>query len=170
VAAPILFLALRPGERGAGSPVSCAARLLGPTTLTLGAWFAVGARTGLFHEYSEYGTFLVLHPEHGRIITAEVPAALGRIGSGLPYLVPLAGLLIAGRPKREGLVPLVSAACLILFLLFAYLHDAGDPSQWIAWSAARVLMPVPALLALAAAAGGIPPTPEAPSRAASTPR
>ncbi|HKD17976.1 MAG TPA: hypothetical protein VKG23_08905, partial [Thermoanaerobaculia bacterium] len=134
----------------------------------LGAWFAVGAATGLFHEYSEYGAFFTLHPEYGPAVAAALPAALGRIGLGLPYLVPIAVLLIAGRPEREGYVPLFAAVALILFLAFTYLHHATDPAQWIAWSAARVLMPVPALLALTLAAGSPTPgatalRPEAPS-------
>jgi hypothetical protein len=164
-AAPLLFLALRPPLRSRSVGAS-AVRLFLPTAATLLAWFAVGAATGLFHEYSEYGAFFALHPEYWRSIAASMPAALGRAAFGLPYLVPLAGLLLSGRPSREQWLPLGTAACLILFLVFAYLHDAIDPSLWIAWSAARVLMPVPALLALALAVGGGPPAATVPPRAA----
>ena len=165
-AAPLLFLALRPAPLRSRSGAASAARLFLPTAATLLAWFAVGAATGLFREYSEYGAFFALHPEYWRSIAASMPAALGSAGFGLPYLVPLAGLLLSGRPSREQWLPLGAAACLILFLVFAYLHHGIDPSQWIAWSAARVLMPVPALLALALAAGGGPPAATVPPRAA----
>jgi hypothetical protein len=168
-AVPLLFIALRRKAHPAGAAAASAARLLGPTAATLGAWFAVGATTGLFHDYSEYGAFFALHPEYARTVATALPVALGHTGLGLPYLVPLAALLLAGRPAREGWLPLSAAACLIVFLVFAYLHHIRDPSLWIAWSAARVLMPVPALLALALAAGALPraeaggPPQEAPS-------
>ena len=45
-----------------------------------------------------------------------------------------------------------TAGALVAFLLFAYLHMAADPRLWVMWSAARVLMPVPVLLALSLAA------------------
>jgi hypothetical protein len=170
VAAPLLFLTLRPARLRSPSVAASAARLFAPTAATLLAWFAVGAATGLFHEYSEYGAFFALHSEYWRSIAVSMPAALGRAGFGLPYLVPLAGLLISGRPSREQWLPLGAAACLILFLVFAYLHHVIDPSQWIAWSAARVLMPVPALLALALAVGAGPPAAPVPPRAAPSPR
>jgi len=168
VAAPILFLALRPAK--SRSPAAAAARLLGPTAVTLGAWFAVGAATGLFREYSEYGSFFALHPENWRAVVASLPMALGSVGFGLPGLVPIAALVLAGRPQRGEWMPLGSSACLIVFLVFAYLHHVRDPSQWIVWSAARVLMPVPVLLALALAGGGPEPGRATPQSAASSPR
>ncbi len=48
-------------------------------------------------------------------------------------------------------LPLGTAAALAAFLVFTYLHSAGEPAQWIAWSAARVFAPIPVLFALAAA-------------------
>jgi hypothetical protein len=170
-AVPLLFLALRRDRPTIRATTASAVRLLAPTAATLGAWFGVGAATGLFHEYSEYGAFFALHPEYARAVASALPAALGRAGLGLPYLVPLAVLPFAGRPARATWLPLGAAACLIVFLVFAYLHDVRDPSQWIAWSAARVLMPVPALLALALAAGGRPRAEaEGSPRAAPSPR
>ena len=157
-AAPVLFLALRPAGVRPASAAAPAARLLAPTAATLGAWFTVGAATGLFHDYSEYGPFFALHPEFATAVTTALPSALGRIGFGLPYLVPILGLALAGRRARESWFPLGAAIALVLFLLFTYLHHRTDPSLWIAWSAARVLMPVPALLALALAAGNDPGT------------
>jgi hypothetical protein len=151
VAASALFLILE--RKTPGGLVAPALRLLAPTALTLGTWFAFGASRHLFHEYSEYGPFFVLHFEHWRHIASAVPLALAGTARGLPYLVPLVCLAAAGRPARAALLPLGTAMALFAFLLFAYLHPEIDPSQWISWSAARVLMPVPVLLALALGAG-----------------
>jgi hypothetical protein len=140
--------------------------LLLPSVAALGAWFAFGASRRLFAVYSEYGSFLVLHPGNLGLILARVGLALARTGRGLPYLIPLLSLLGAGRPERRASIPLGTAAALVLFLVFAYLHLPEDPSAWIAWSAPRVFMPVAMLLALAlgAAAGRAPrPSTEPPS-------
>lgn len=153
IAAAALFVALRFEARRP----SAAARLLAPAVLALGAWFAFGAARRVFAEYSEYGPFASLHPEHlGRIVSSAA-AALAGPAHGLPYLVPLVCLLAAGRPSRTAWVPIGTAAALAAFLLFAYLHYAGDPALWIGWSAARVLMPAAPLFALALAAPAPPP-------------
>jgi len=149
LASAALFVALR------GEPfkpaLASAARLLGPTLLALAAWFAFGARSGLFHEYSEYGPFATLHLEHFPRVASALAAALAGTARGLPFLVPLLCLLAAGRPARAAWLPIGTAAALVAFLFFAYVHMAGDPWFWVLWSAARVLMPVPTLLALAIA-------------------
>ncbi len=129
-----------------------ALRLLAPTAVGLAAWFGFGITRRLFYEYSEYGRLLDVHPEHGASIAAAIARVLSGIGHGLPYAVPLACLLLSGRPSRRALVPIGAAAALALFLFFTYLHLANDPAVWIAWSAPRVFAPVALLLALATCA------------------
>lgn len=141
-------LALR--HEGARPTVRAAVRLLGPTALTLAAWFAFGAARRLFHEYSEYGPFSALHLDHLRGVLGSIAAALGATARGLPWIVPALALAAGGRIARAARVPLGAAGALVVFLVFAYLHMASDPSAWISWSAARVLMPVPVMFALAA--------------------
>jgi hypothetical protein len=153
LAAATLFVALGLGEAGAPR---IALRLLLPGALALGAWFTFGISRGLFHEYSEYGRFLEIHLEHLPRVGAAVWQTLSGTGRGLPYLVPLVCLLMEGRPPRAALLPLGTAGALVFFLIFTYLHLANDPSEWIAWSAARVFMPVAVLLALAPCAAGEP--------------
>ena len=146
LAAAALFLAFRAGPRlGAGL------RLLAPTAIALSAWFAFGLTRRLFSEYSEYGRLFEVHPEHARGIAAAILRTIFSIGHGLPYLVPLLCLLAAGRPGRRALIPLGAAAALAVFIVFAYFHLAETPSQWIEWSAPRVLAPLPVLFALACA-------------------
>jgi hypothetical protein len=152
LAATALYLVLR-GAPAAESARS-AARLLLPTALALGAWFAFGLSRGLFSVYSEYGPFFQLHLDHWPSVAREIPSSLAATARGLPYAVPLACLLAAGRPDRRALLPLGTAAALAAFLVFTYFHLAEDPSQWIAWSAARVFAPVPVLFALAIAPSG----------------
>jgi hypothetical protein len=143
-------LALR--HEGARPTLRSAVRLLGPTALTLAAWFAFGAARHLFHEYSEYGPFSALHLDHLPGVLAAIAASLGAIARGLPWIVPALALAAGGSVARAARLPLGAAAVLFAFLAFAYLHLASDPTQWIAWSAARVLMPVPVMFALAIAA------------------
>lgn len=149
LAATAMALWLRggsPGERA-----KAALRLLGPTALALAAWFAFGISRKLFSEYSEYGRFFDVHLEHGVGIAAEIVKSLAATGRGLAYAIPLLCLVAVGRRGRMAALPLGTAAALAGFLVFTYLHFAGDSAQWIAWSAPRVFAPVPVLFALAAA-------------------
>jgi hypothetical protein len=148
LAAAALYLVLRKGS--ASSRAWAGLRLLAPTAIALCAWFAFSLTRRLFSEYSEYGALFDIHPEHGSSIAAAIPRALYATGHGLPWLVPLLCLVAAGRLSRRAVLPLGVAAALAAFLVFTYLHLAEDPAQWIAWSANRVLAPVPVLFALAA--------------------
>jgi hypothetical protein len=148
LAAAALFWIARPD---AARPAwKSALRLLAPTALALGTWFAFGITRRLFYGYGEYGQFLDLHPDHWKSVLRSMLAALAATGHALPYLVPLLCLLAAGRLRRTSLLPLGVAAALTGFLLFTYLHRAEDPALWISWSAARVLSPLAMLFALAA--------------------
>jgi hypothetical protein len=161
-AASALFLLVRRG--GAAASGQAAARLAVPAAVSLGAWFAFGITRHLFHDYSEYGRFFDVHAEQLPRAAAAVIGALGGAARGLPYLVPLACLLAAGRPTRAALLPLGTAGALVLFFLFTYLH-LPDPSDWISWSAARVFLPAAVLVALAPCAalpGQAPDTGEPP--------
>ncbi len=147
-----LFVALRGGPFR--SALETTARLLGPASLALAAWFVFGASRGLFHEYSEYGPFATLHLEHFPRVASALAAALAGAAHGLPFLIPLVVVVVSGRPSRASWTAIGTAGALVAFLLFAYLHMAADPRLWVMWSAARVLMPVPVMLALAIAADG----------------
>jgi hypothetical protein len=46
-------------------------------------------------------------------------------------------------------LPVGIAGLLVLFFVFTYLHLPTDPSEWISWSAPRVLLPAAMLLAIA---------------------
>ena len=136
LAATAIALWLRggsPGERA-----KAALRLLGPTALALAAWFAFGISRKLFSEYSEYGRFFDIHLERGAGIAAEIVKSLAATGRGLAYAIPLLCLVAVGRRGRMAALPLGTAAALAGFLVFTYLHFAGDSAQWIAWSAPRV--------------------------------
>lgn len=124
--------------------------LLGPTAVALGTWFAFGELRGLFRGYHGYGEILALRWQNMPGIATAIRAALWKAGYALPWLVPLAVLIVSGVRGRRVLLPIGVAMLLVGFLLFTYLTTAGDPSLLIAWSAARVFSPVTALLALAA--------------------
>jgi hypothetical protein len=148
LASAVLFLLLRRRDvRPAGSVLA----LFGPTVLALSVWFAFGATRHLFFGYAGQGSWLDLRPGLWKIVLRSVVLSLGSTGHGLPYLVPLACLLLlAPGLTRVSAIPLGVAAALAGFLLFTYLDRPGDPSQWISWSAPRVLLPLAMLFALAA--------------------
>jgi hypothetical protein len=151
VTAGALFFAVRP--RGAGSPAAAAARLFLPAAAVLAAWFAFGATRRIFFGYSGYGRFLDIYPDHLRVVLSAVGRSLAGTGHALPWLVPLACLLLALPLSRRWILPIGTAAVLTAFFLFTYIHRAEDPSLWISWSAPRIFSPIAMLFALAASLG-----------------
>jgi hypothetical protein len=130
---------------------SAAARLLGPTILSLLSWFAFGATRRLFQGYEGEGRFLDFHPEYAGVVLRAIAHTLAATGRGLPYLIPLVCLMAARRLDARAAIPLAAAAGLIAFGLFVYLDRPSDPTAWISWSAARVFSPLAVLFSLAAA-------------------
>ena len=59
----------------------------------------------LFSEYSEYGRFFDVHPEHGAAIAVEIVTSLAATGRGLAYAIPLLCLVAAGRRGRMAALP-----------------------------------------------------------------
>jgi hypothetical protein len=92
LAAATLFLFVR--SKDLESPGRSVFALLGPTVLALSAWFAFGATRQLFFGYARQGNLLDLHPELWKIVFRSVALSLATTGHGLPYLVPLACLLV----------------------------------------------------------------------------
>ncbi|HEY2796795.1 MAG TPA: hypothetical protein VGK26_02795 [Thermoanaerobaculia bacterium] len=152
--------------RRASRPWGAGLRLLGPTLLSLGAWFAFGAARHLFLGYEGEGRFLDFHPEYAGVMFRALARALATTAYGLPYLVPFLCLLAAARRiDASAAIPLGGMAALVAFGVFVYLDRPSDPTPWIAWSAPRVFSPVPMLLALAAARARAAPAPPAPEAA-----
>jgi hypothetical protein len=151
IAAAALFLFTRPRAGRALAPA--AARLILPAAAMLSAWFAFGATRRIFFGYSGYGRFLDLHPDHLAVVLSALGRSMAATGRALPWLVPLACVLLALPLTRRWIVPIGTAAALTAFFLFTYLHRAEDPSLWISWSAPRVFSPVAMLLCLAASLG-----------------
>jgi hypothetical protein len=148
VAAATLFLLLRRGA-SRGDIGRSALRLLGPTALALAAWFAFGATRRVFYGYSEYGPLLDFDPRQIAAVLRATLKALISAGHGLPWLVPLICLLVAGRWTRMAAIPLGVAVALTGFLFLSYLHRVENLALWISWSASRVFSPAAMLFALA---------------------
>ena len=81
---------------------------------------------------------------------------LGLAAWGLPFLVPLAVLLLCWPPSRRVWLPVGTACLLCAFSLFTYLHVQELIREWITWSAGRIFTPVAVLLALAPLARASP--------------
>lgn len=159
-------------------------RLLAPTALALGAWFAFGRQRAVFLSYESYGPLLEVHWETLPHVLATIGRSMRYVAWGLPWLVPLAAWAVASaRPSRgstgsasaraDRLYPAAIAAVLSLFFVFTYLHG-GDPTFWIEWSAGRIFFVVSPLLAIGAISGSGSPapvaaTPGAPPRREATP-
>ena len=145
-AAVALIFPLRLAQR---RRLRAAAWLLAPTIVALGLWFAYGAGYRAFSGYGEYGSLLALRLDRLPAVLAALGRAFRDAGWGLPYLVPIAVLLLARGSLRA--FPLAVAAVFVAFLLTTYLLPVPDPRYWIAWSGARTFAPVAALLALSLA-------------------
>jgi hypothetical protein len=145
-AAAALFLLL---DRR-GRTIRGASLLLVPTGVSLLAWFAFGARNRLFGFYQGYGSFFTLHWESLPLILRTLAGALSSVAWGLPFLLPIAVLLLASGRSRSAWIPLGSAVLLSGFFVFTYLHSNFLLVEWIGWSAGRIYTPVAALLVLAA--------------------
>jgi hypothetical protein len=147
LAAALFFLA---GRRARSGVSLSGALLLAPTALSLGAWFWLGLSRKVFDRYGEYGSLLDLRWERFGLVVSQVARAFWSTGGALPFLVPLAVLLLGPGGARR--LPLAAAATLAAFLTVTYLSPVPDPRLWIEWSASRTFAPIAALLALSAAA------------------
>jgi hypothetical protein len=147
LAAGVLFALIEPG---AARPFGRTMLLLfAPTGVALGTWLAFGASRHLFSGYQGYGS--LMEPRLGSLamIFSDVGVALWKVGYALPWLAPLVVLLLVPGKNRRALLPVLTALAIAGFLLFTYLTTESIVRLLIAWSAARVLSPVSALLALA---------------------
>ncbi len=151
LAAVALFLLLRRKEIRIGR---AAAFLLLPGAVSLGAWFWFEASRHVYYGYEQYGRFLEIHWDRFPLVLSGIGHALWSAGWALPYLLPLAALLLV--PSRHPLLwlPVGVSLALCAFSVFTYLHGDPDPSAWIGWSAGRIFSPIPVFLAIAAANRG----------------
>ncbi|HEV8230713.1 MAG TPA: hypothetical protein VGQ75_00060 [Thermoanaerobaculia bacterium] len=142
-----LFLAVdREARRSA---IRTVLLLAGPAMVSLGTWFAFGAAKKLFFGYQGYGRTLAIRWESLPAIAADVGRSLWKVGFALPWLVPIAVLLLTPARGRRVWLPLGIAIVLAGFLLFTYATTEANVRLLISWSAARVLSPLTALLAFA---------------------
>jgi hypothetical protein len=151
LASVALFLLLRRKEIRV---VRAASILLLPGVVSLGAWFWFEASRHVFYGYEQYGRFLEIHWDRLPLVLSGIGRALWSTGWGLPFLLPLAALLLCPVKPRPLWIPVGVSFVLCLFTVFTYLHGDSDPSEWIGWSAGRILSPIPALLAVAGACRG----------------
>jgi hypothetical protein len=121
-----------------------------PPTIFLATWLLFGNRANLFRTYSGYGPLLEIHWAHLPGVMAGIERAVSG-SSALAFLLPASLLFAVRRWTRLLLLGPAIAVLLFAFLVFTYLHGALDPQEWIGWSAARVLSPIPALLTLTVA-------------------
>lgn len=124
---------------------SAAFRIAAPPVLALGLWFAFGARTGLFRGYQGFGPLFEIHWERLGSVLATIGHRLFAIDGALAFAIPVVLLLVFRPATANGWIPAATGLASALFLVFNYLHGPGDPTEWIGWSAGRVLLSVPAL-------------------------
>ena len=139
-------------DRLAGEPrwLRRAADLLIGPTLALALWFGFQAVSGLPVGYRGHGRLFDLHLENAWTVLREGLYQLNGSTAWLAWLVPLASLLLLRGARHRALPGLVAAGGLLLFFLFDYLHDVGDPSERIGWTLPRVSQPALSLTILAA--------------------
>lgn len=145
LAAVALLFLLSPRHR----TLRAVALLLVPAATCFGVWLAFGWTNQLFRFYVGYGRFAALHMDNLPLILRTIGSELGLAAWGLPFLVPLAVLLLCWPPSRRVWLPVGTACLLCAFSLFTYLHVQELIREWITWSAGRIFTPVAVLLALA---------------------
>ena len=137
----------------AGSRWRAALRLLGPSIVAVGAWFAYGSSRHLFWGYEGYGRFGEVFWGRLVMVLGAIKVALSQVGGGLPFVLPVL-LLIAVPPRTlRAAISVLLSAVLGAFFVFTYLHGAFDPRLWIEWSAGRIFLTVPVLLVLSTLPG-----------------
>jgi hypothetical protein len=147
LASVALFLLLRRKEIRIGRAIVL---LMVPSAVSLGAWFSFEAIRHVFFGYEQYGRFLEVHWDRLPLVLSAISRAFWSAGRALPYLLPLAALLLAPARTRLVWLPIGVSLVLSLFSVFTYLHGDADPSQWIIWSAGRIFSPIPVFLAIGA--------------------
>ena len=150
-AAAVLFLLVTPRSRSLRATLL----LLAPTAVCLGVWLAYGWTRQLFRFYLGYGSFAKIYPENLALILRTMGSEFFLAAWGLPFLVPVAVLLLSRKSPRM-LLPVGLAVLLAAFYLFTYLHGTVLVRDWVTWSAGRIFTPVALLFAIAPSARGAP--------------
>ncbi|HKR64620.1 MAG TPA: hypothetical protein VJZ00_12890 [Thermoanaerobaculia bacterium] len=118
-----------------------------PAAALLGAWLLFLVRADLLDTYRGPGTFTL---RYWREVLAGTFAAARYNAFWIPWIAPIAIVLLAGRNIRRARLPLTIAALTILATLYFYLKSPTDPNAfWIPSSAQRVLL-TPLLMLLIA--------------------
>jgi hypothetical protein len=146
LASVALFLLMRRREVRMGRAI---ALLVAPSVVSLGAWLSFESIRHVFVGYEQYGLLLEVHWDRLPLVLTAVSRVFWSAGWALPYLLPLAALLIASDRTRLFWLPIGVSLALSIFFVFTYLHVI-DPSEWIGWSAGRIFSPIPAFLTIAA--------------------
>ena len=148
-------VALRDGFAGRPRAIARGWALAAAPAAGVLLWFGFQRAVGLPLGYAGHGPFFDLHFENvGRIFAAGL-RNLSAGTAGLSWIFPAAVILFS-RPRRAALPALAVVAGTLLFLLFDYLHDAGDPSVRIGWTMSRVTQSALSLGILAAGLVGFP--------------
>ncbi len=127
---------------GRARPGARTARLMAPAAAALAGWFLFQWRMGLPVGYRSHGAgaFALRMGALPTIVGGE----LKNLSAGTAYVawvVPLAFLAVS-RPSWRRLLPALALTVGLLgFLVFDYMHDAGDPTERIGWTTPRVSQP-----------------------------
>lgn len=148
LAAGAVFAVLSAGNRW-----RAALRLLGPSVVAVSAWFAYGSTHHLFWGYEGYGRFAEVFWGRLGMVLGAIKVALFQVGGGLPFLLPVLLLIAVPPTTLRAALPVLMSAVLGTFFVFTYLHGDFDPRLWIDWSAGRIFLTVPILLALSTLPG-----------------
>ncbi len=135
-----------------------AAAVLGlPCLAALASWIAFGRAHGLLDVY-RLRDHAALRLESGPAILRTIVQE-GAYGAAFAPWIVVAVLIGLGSRSRDLGLLLATAAGFLAFMVYMYATLPADPTLWIRWSAARLLLTPLLCLALAAAAGARPAPP-----------
>jgi len=130
-------------------------RLAGIPLALLVGWIAIGHFEGIREAYSRsspYGPFTLVHLP---LVVSRVLAAGNYEAGFLPWFALLGVIALSPRPAASFRY-LALSFLYFLFVVFCYVHGAGNPRDWILVSAPRLLLAPVAFLAFGAAAAWNP--------------
>jgi hypothetical protein len=134
-------LFLRGGSRSRGRTLVKSLALVAWPVAAVGVWFVYQRSQSMPAGYRPHGDLLGVSPDHLAVILKAMLAAANAGSLWLPWLIALFFLARFASAWKAAAPALTLAVGLMLFLVFDYLHDKGDPSERIRWTAPRVTQP-----------------------------
>ena len=134
-------LFLRGDRLSRGKALMKSLALMAWPVAAVSVWFVYQRSRSMPAGYRPHGDLLGLSTDHLAEVLKAMLSALNAGTLWLPWLIALFFLARSASAWKAAAPALTLAVGLMLFLVFDYLHDKGDPAERIGWTAPRVTQP-----------------------------